>query len=300
MSPRAHRPTASIRIFAAATMLAVAGTVTAQTPVELHRNSYTPQQDVQLGREAAAEIRKQLPSLEDSRTKAFIERIGTRLTAQIPSRYRQPAFRYTFEVLNLSDINAFALPGGPMFLNRGMIDAARTEGEVAGVMAHELAHVVLRHGTAQASRAQRFQLPAIGGQVLGAIIGGRVGEAVALGSEIGVGVAFMRYSREFEREADLVGAQIMARAGYDPRQMASMFETIERAGGARGPEWLSSHPNPGNRAQAITREAEMLRVASSPGPAGDLAAIQARLRQLPPAVTTAQAARANAGQPSRR
>lgn len=300
MTSRPLRPAASTRVLAIATTLAVASVVAAQTPVELHRNSYTPQQDVQLGRQAAAEIRKQLPALDEARTNTFIQRVGKRLTAQIPSQYRQPAFRYTFEVLNLSDINAFALPGGPMFLNRGMIEAARTEGEVAGVMAHELAHVVLRHGTVQASRAQKYQLGALAGQALGAIIGGRTGEVVAEGLGIGLGVHFLRYSREFEREADLVGAQIMARAGYDPRQMASMFETIERAGGGRGPEWLSSHPNPGNRAQAITREAGMLRVASSRESASDLAAVHARLRQLPPARTTAQVTRANERQPAGR
>jgi beta-barrel assembly-enhancing protease len=267
--------------------------VAAQTPVELRSNRYTPQQDVQLGREAAAEIRKQLPPLNDSRANSFIARIGKRLTSNIPPQYRQPAFRYSFDVLNLSDINAFALPGGPMFLNRGMIQAARTDGEVAGVMAHELAHVVLRHGTAQATAAQPYALGALGGQILGAVVGGRLGDIIAGGTDVGLGVYFMRYGREFEREADLVGAQIMARAGYDPRQMASMFQTIEKAGGARGPEWLSSHPNPGNRAQAITREAEQLRVAPARGEPGDIAAVHARLKQLPPAPTTAQVVKAS-------
>ena len=287
--------TASRGLLAAAA-LAVAVPAAAQTPVELHANRFSPQQDVELGRQVAAEVRTQLPALDDGRTGSFVAAIGRRLTAQIPEQYRQPAFRYSFEVLNLQDINAFALPGGPMFLNRGMIEAARTDGEVAGVMAHELAHVILRHGTAQATEAQKFQLGALAGQVLGSIIGGRAGAVVAQGSEIGLGTYFLRYGREYEREADLVGAQIMARAGYDPRQMASMFETIERAGGTRGPEWLSSHPNPGNRAQAITREAEMLRVAPSPASPGDLQAVHARLQQLPPAMTTAQAARARQGQ----
>jgi beta-barrel assembly-enhancing protease len=287
--PMTHRRVPALVL---ALTLAASGGLVAQTPVELRSNRYSPQQDVQLGREAAADIRKQLPALNDSRTSSFIQRIGRRLTSNIPQQYRQPGFRYSFEVLNLSDINAFALPGGPMFLNRGMIQAARTEGEVTGVMAHELAHVVLRHGTAQATAAQPYALGALGGQLLGAIIGGRVGEVVAGGSEIVAGVSFLRYSREFEREADLVGAQIMARAGYDPRHMASMFETIERAGGARGPEWLSSHPNPGNRAQAITREAELLRVAPTGGQPGDLSAVHARLQRLPPAQTTAQVVKA--------
>ena len=113
--------------------------------------------------------------LNDERTEAFAERIGDRLIDAIPADYRQPEFRYSFDVVNLREINAFALPGGPMFLHRGMIEAARSEGEVAGVMAHEIAHVVLRHGTAQATKGQKFQLGALAGQVLGAVIGGRTG-----------------------------------------------------------------------------------------------------------------------------
>ena len=148
----------------------------------------------------------------DGLTRNFVERIGERLVAEIPHDLRQPKFRYTFDVVNLREINAFALPGGPMFLHRGMLEAARTDAEVAGVMAHELSHVVLRHGTAQASKAQKFQLGAVAGQILGSIVGGRTGTVIAQGSQIGLGTYFLKYSREYEREADLLGAQIMARA----------------------------------------------------------------------------------------
>ena len=158
-------------------------------------------------------------------------------------------FEYSFTPVNLKDINAFALPGGPMFVNRGMIEAATTEGEVAGVMAHELAHVLLRHGTANATKAQGFQIGALAGAIAGAVIGGGWGEVISQGSQFGLGTWLMKYSREYERQADLVGAQIMARAGYDPRALAHMFETIQKQGGSGGPEWLSSHPNPGNRTQ---------------------------------------------------
>ena len=270
----------------------------AQTRIERHSNSFTPAQDVQLGREAAAEVRQQLPMLDEERTEEFVERIGESLVEEIPEEFRQPEFRYSFDVVNLREINAFALPGGPMFLHRGMIQSARTEGEVAGVMAHELAHVVLRHGTVQATRGQKLQIGAIAGQVLGSILGGRTGAVIAKGSELTAGGYFLKFSREFEREADLLGAQIMARAGYHPREMASMFQTIERQGGNRGPEWLSSHPNPGNRVQAINREAEMLRVEGRNGSQGDLQAVHARLNQLPQAPTSEQIARARQGQRS--
>jgi predicted Zn-dependent protease len=229
--------------------------------------------------------------LNDVPTDAVVERIGRRLVAAVPPRFRQPAFRYTFDVANLREINAFALPGGPMFLNRGMLQAARTDDEVAGVMAHELSHVVLRHGTLQAAKAQKFQLGAIAGQVLGSIVGGKKGAIIAQGSQIGLGTYFMKYSREYEREADFLGAQIMARAGYDPRQMANMFRTIQREGGSRGPEWLSDHPDPGNRYTAINREAASLRVngRADTGPAFE--SVHARLERMPPAPSTAQFAR---------
>src|SRR5688500_8515125 len=113
-------------------------------------------------------------------------------------------------------------------------------------MCHELSHVILRHGTAQATKGQKFQIGAIAGQVLGAIVGGRTGSVISQGSQLGLGTIFLKYGREYERQADLLGAQIMARAGYDPRQMANIFQTIERQGGNRAPEWMSSHPNPGN------------------------------------------------------
>ena len=143
-----------------------------------------------------------------------------------------------------------------------MIEAAKTEGEMAGVMAHEISHVALRHGTAQATKGQKFQIGAIAGQILGAIIGGAAGSVIAQGSQFGLGAYFLKYGREYERQADLLGAQILARAGYDPREMANMFKTIQEQGGRSGPEWLSSHPDPGNRYNAIIKEAA---IAAGPG-----------------------------------
>ena len=167
---------------------------------------------------------------------------------------------YSFKVVNVREINAFALPGGPMYVNRGMIEAAKNEGEIAGVMAHELSHVVLRHGTAQASKATKYEIGQIAGAILGSIIGGGLGQVVSQGTQFGIGTAFLRFSREFERQADIEGTQIMARAGYDARDMAGMFKTIEKQGGSSGPQWLSDHPNPGNRYEYITKEAQMLPV----------------------------------------
>jgi predicted Zn-dependent protease len=258
----------------------------AETRIEPRRNSFTPAEDVRLGRQAAAQAREQLPMLNDRATEILVERIGARLVAAVPARFRQPAFRYSFDVVNAREINAFALPGGPMFLNRGMLQAARTDDEVAGVMAHELSHVILRHGTLQAAKAQKFQLGAIAGQVLGSIVGGRKGQVIAQGSQIGLGTYFLKYGREYEREADLLGAQIMARAGYDPRQMANMFRTIQQQGGGQGPEWLSDHPDPGNRYAAINREAATLRVAGSANTGPAFESVRARLAHMSPAPAT--------------
>jgi peptidase M48-like protein len=266
----------------------------AQTKITPPKNKYSPQEDVQLGREAAAQVEQQLPLLRDDNVTSYVSDIGQRLVAAIPAELQHPEFRYTFKVVNVKEINAFALPGGPMFVNRGMIEAARNEGEVAGVVAHELSHVALRHGTAQATKATKYEVGTIAGAVLGAIVGGTAGSVIAQGTQFGLGTAFLRFRREFEKEADLEGAQIMARAGYDPRDMANMFKTIEQQGGPGGPQWLSDHPNPGNRYTYITQEAEALHVANARRDTSGFQSVQARLRQMPPAPSTEQATR-NAG-----
>src|SRR6202163_347832 len=188
----------------------------AQTQIVLHANKYKPSDDVKLGRQAAAEAERQFPLLRDEEVNAYVENLGQRLVAAIPPEFQHPEFRYYFKVINARDINAFALPGGPMYVNRGMIEAARSEGEVAGVMAHELSHVALRHGTAQQTKAMPYEVGSIAGQILGAVIGGATGAIVSQGTQIGLGTAFLRYSREYEKQADLLGSHIMARAGYDP------------------------------------------------------------------------------------
>ena len=260
----------------------VATTVAAQTKVTPPKNKYTPEQDVQIGREAAAEVRREYPLINDSTVDNYLDRLGNRLVAASPADLKKPQFEYSFTPVNLKDINAFALPGGPMFVNRGMIEAASQEPEVAGVMAHELAHVLLRHGTANATKAQGFQLGALAGAIAGAVIGGGWGEAISQGSQFGLGTWLMKYSREYEKQADLLGAQIMARGGYDPRALARMFETIKKQNGAGPPQWLSSHPDPGNRTQYINAEAAQLRIAPLPNDSG-FQQVRNRLQSMPPA-----------------
>src|SRR5438105_12302162 len=173
----------------------------AQTKNTYHPNKFKPADDVRLGRQAAAEAEQQFPLLRDAEVGAYVERVGQRLVAAIPPEFQHPEFRYYFKVLNASDINAFALPGGPMYVNRGMIQAARTEGEMAGVMAHELSHVALRHGTAQATKAQKYTVGAGIAGILGTILAGpTVGQAV----QYPIGAYFLKFSREDETEADLL------------------------------------------------------------------------------------------------
>jgi len=160
-------------------------------------------------------------------------------------------------------------------------------------MAHELSHVLLRHGTANASKAQNpwLQLGQLAGIVGGAVVGGAAGSAIIQGSQFGLGTILLKYSRDFEKQADLLGAQLMARAGYDPRALARMFETIEKASkGGSGPQWMSSHPNPGNRTAYITKEAEQLTLERS-ADTSDFPVVKNAFAALPPGKSSAELAK---------
>jgi hypothetical protein len=269
--------------------------VVAQTQIVAPPNKYKVTDDIQMGRDAAKEVEQQLPLLGDSQVESYVQNLGGRLVESIPQEFQHPEFRFSFKVVNVSDINAFALPGGPMYLNRGMIEAAKNEGELAGVMAHEMSHVALRHGTAQQSKATPYEIGSIAGQILGAIIGGTAGAVVSQGAQFGFGTAFLRFSREYEKQADLLGSHTMARAGYNPLDMANMFKTIEKISGNGGPQFMSDHPNPSNRYQYITDEAKMLQIINPVRDTGAFSDVQSRLKRMAPAQTTEQATRNGKG-----
>ena len=256
----------------------------AQTAIKLPKNKFTPEQDVKLGKEAAAEVRQQYPIITDEGIARYLTAMGDRLVAAAPPELNHKSYEYSFTPLNLKEINAFALPGGPMFVNRGMFDAAAAEGEVVGVMAHELAHVLLRHGTANVTKSQNpwLQLGQVAGAIGGAVVGGAAGSMIAQGSQFGLGTLLLRYSRDFEKQADLLGAQIMARAGYDPRSLARMFETIAKQSEGGSPQWMSSHPNPGNRTVYITQEAQALTI-TAPADQTGFEPVKTRFAALPAA-----------------
>lgn len=270
-------------------MLLIPIAAIAQTRIAMPKNKYRIEQDVEVGRKSAAEVEQQMPVLNDYETTRYIQNVGQRLVNAIPAEFQHPEFQYTFKVINASDINAFALPGGPMYVNRGMIEAAKNEGEMAGVMAHEISHVALRHGTAGATKQGGIgtQLGVIGMILGGAILGGEAGAQLGM---LGAQAWLTKYSREYETQADILGSQIMARAGYDPRDLANMFQTIARqSNGQRAPQWLSSHPDPGNRYNNINREAQMLRVSPEPIKVTQgFRDAQAKMRTYGPAPTMAQ------------
>src|SRR5450759_3500249 len=167
------------------------GVANAQTNVKPGWNLFSTQDDVQIGQQSAVQAEQQLPLMNDQQVDTYINRIGQKLAANAGG----PQFQYRFKVVNASDINAFALPGGYVYINRGVIDQARNEGEVAGVVAHEISHVALRHGTHQASKAYAAQA---GLSILGGILGGKVGantaEILNTVGGIGLNVLFLKYS----------------------------------------------------------------------------------------------------------
>lgn len=251
------RPMAAIIIALAMTV----GVADAQTKINPGWNLFSAEQDVQIGQQSIPEVERQMPILNDSETQAYINRIGQKLAANAGG----PKFPYQFRVINAADINAFALPGGPIYINRGIIDNAKNEGELAGVMAHEIAHVALRHGTHQASKAQGAQA---GLSILGGILGGKVGANTAqilntVGG-LGLNVLFLKFSRELETQADIRGAQILAASGYTPQDMVGFFQTLSRADSSKKTTFLSDHPAPPDRISRIQKEAQLLQVPNTP------------------------------------
>jgi hypothetical protein len=243
----------------AATTLAIGLTLWAQTtniglngPVLPNPGNpgMSRQQQIQAGDQAAQQVYKQMPVLPDSSpiTK-YVQQLGAKLVRQIPSQYSWP---YQFHVIQESDINAFALPGGPVFINVGTITAAANEAQLAGVIGHEMSHVYLQH-SAKAMVAQSKAQIGLG--ILGAILGN--GTAADIAKTVAAGGAnlyFLKYSRGDEAQADATGAIIIYKAGYDPRAMAQFFQKLEKQAGSGGSQFLSDHPNPGNRVAAVDRE----------------------------------------------
>ena len=214
-------------------------------------NLFSPQQDIEMGREVAKQAESELPILNDRQATAYISALGRQLAAHAPGE----KYPYQFKIVNDTAINAFALPGGFVYINRGAIEAADTEAQIAGVMAHEIGHVVLRHGTNQMSKAYIAQAPlAILGGVLGSnSVGGVLTE---LGVSFAANSLLLKHSRDAETQADLMGTQILHDSGYDPRAMVEFFEKIQAESKGRAVQFFSDHPNPENRISNVQHEIE--------------------------------------------
>ncbi len=210
----------------------------------------SPDVDVKEGREAAAEIEKKIKLINNADAGSYLSNLGQKLA----SKAANPAnFKFTFKLVDDKEINAFALPGGPMYVNRGAIEAADNEAQIAGVMGHEMGHVLLRHGIAQAEKSQKFGI--VSG-IIGAVAGkSTAGQIIGGVGNAALGVKFLSYSREAESEADLIGTQLLYDNGYDPHAMADFFDKLAKEHkGSKLEQFFSDHPIPENRVAKVNDE----------------------------------------------
>jgi len=248
------------------------------TPAALAQFSLVSvQQEIEIGRETNAQVRKEVPETRDAQTLGYVRGIGERLARQAAG----PKYPYSFAMADYREINAFALPGGPVWIHRGVLHAATNESQVAGVLAHEVAHIAQRHAASQLTKGMMANL---GLGLLGAVLGGGAGgsAAQAAAAFLTNGI-FMKFSRDDEREADQVGLQLMRRAGWDGRGMIELFEILQREA-RRNPGsvevFFSSHPSAQDRIERLRSE-----IARRPGGTRDtrqFQALKARLRRMPP------------------
>lgn len=238
-----------------ATMLAALAASARQAgqPLKPGFNLFSKQQDIQLGQANAKQVLAQYQVVNNQFLQDYVRRVGDRL-AETPEA-KQSGFQFNFTVLNVGEINAFALPGGPMFIYTGLLKSCDNEAQLAGVVGHEMSHVILRHGTHEASKANLIQLPAL---LAGAVIGDDsiAGKLANLGLGLGANSFMLKFSRDAESEADALGSHLMSESGYNPIEMAHFFEKL--ASGPQPPQFLSDHPNPGNREKAIQAEVRTL------------------------------------------
>ena len=204
--------------------------------------------EIKLGKQTDAQVRKQYGVYEDQKLNAYLNDMCQRL-AKVSHR---PNLPYKFEMVDASAVNAFAVPGGYVYFTRGILANLNSEAELAGVMGHELGHITARHSAQQYSRAQLAQF--------GVLVGGLfLGDLVSGVAQLGVGMLFLSFSRDNERQADQLGVEYASKAGYDGKELAGFFETLERMnpGSDRSglPGWFSTHPSPEDRVVAVRKEA---------------------------------------------
>ncbi len=260
--------------------LACAGLLTSARVDAQLLGAFSEEEEIELGRRAAEEMEQDLQLLDDGDIAAYISDLGQRLAEQSA----RPGIAYQFKVVDTAEFNAFALPGGFIYVHRGLIDAADDESELVGVLGHEIGHVVARHGAKQAQRATYANL---GLSVLGSVLGNSARSQLGgLAAEMVTAGTFMKFGRDAEREADRLGVQNVVDAGYDPNGMMTFFEKLDglRAGRGNAVErFFASHPEPAERVANVQDLVEAF------GHMSDLARssrrfedVKLRLASLPP------------------
>lgn len=224
---------------------------TTENPItgEKQRVALKPEQEIALGYKSAPQMAAQMGGLSrNPQAAALVKRIGEKLVRQ--SVASTSPYKFSFHALaDPRTVNAFALPGGPIFITEGLLRALRTEGEVAAVLGHEIGHVIARHSSERLAKQQLTQ------GLLGALVVGTGDYTTAQIGQVVGGMINMKYGREDELEADALGIRIVAEAGYDPRSMVGVMEALAKAsGGSRQPEFVSTHPAPENRSARIREE----------------------------------------------
>ena len=212
-------------------------------------------QEIQMGQEYAQQIVKSMGVYDDKKVQEYVSRLGMGMA----TKSERPKLPWAFYVMDDPTVNAFALPGGSVFVTRGILTHMNNEAELVGVLGHEIGHVTARHSVQQMTRQQIAQI----GVGVGSILSSDVAQYAGLASQ-GLGVLFLKYGRDAESQSDQLGFKYMVRDGYDPRAMASMFTTLQRVSRLEGagdiPEWASTHPDPGNRVEATKKRLDTLSV----------------------------------------
>jgi predicted Zn-dependent protease len=216
---------------------------------EKQRVALRPEEEVALGLKTAPQMAAQMGGLSaNADARALVQRLGEKLVRE--SAAASSPYKFSFHVLaDPRTVNAFALPGGPIFITEGLLRVLRSEAEVAAVLGHEIGHVVARHSSERLAKQQLTR-----GLIGAAVVGTGDYTAAQVGELVG-GMINMRYGREDELESDALGVRIVAEAGYDPRAMIRVMEALAQAsGGSPQPEFFSTHPAPENRAERIRQE----------------------------------------------
>jgi beta-barrel assembly-enhancing protease len=261
-----------------------------QTQVNVQRTSLSRDQETQLGKQFAGQVEREMEVVRNPEIERWLNQIGQNL-AKTP---QANAYPYYFKLVNDDSINAFALPGGPMYVHTGLLKAADSEGEVAGVLAHEMSHVALRHSAAQIGKRRTygtlFQIVGLAAGTLTADQNGQCGmvcQITQAGTSLGQNSVLMKFSRGYERDADLNGARMMSAAGYDPMQLPLFFEKLVKTQGtAAEPRglalWMSSHPATGSRVQYVSNDVKFYPQRSYKASTGNFAKVKKLVATIPP------------------